>query len=100
MSQADKLRAKAGRIAEERDLPARSPLRKLAAKPVRSTVDLAPGEHAGLKAWCGQTAVDLGRARVTTQEVLRALVGRLLTDEALAQAIRSDLGGIPAGSQR
>jgi hypothetical protein len=97
---AEELRAKAGRIAEERDLPERSALRKLAAKPVRATVDLAPGQHAKLKAWCGETAVEFGRARVTTQDVLRALVDRLLRDEALAEAIRDDLGGVAAGGQR
>jgi hypothetical protein len=35
--------------------------------------------------------VELGAARVTGQDVLRALVARLLTDETLARTIRSDL---------
>lgn len=91
MSRADDLRAKAGRMAEQRGLPADSTLAKLHVKPVRSTVDLSAERHAELKAWCGQTAVELGRARVTTQDVLRALVGRLLTDDALARTIRDDL---------
>ena len=97
---AAKLRSKAGRVAEERNAPEGSALRKLAAKPVRATVDLSPSQHARLKAWCGETAVEFGRARVTTQDVLRALVDRLLRDEALAAAIRDDLGGAAAGGQR
>jgi hypothetical protein len=91
MDRAEKLRAKAERIADQRGVRAGNPMRKLAAKPVRSTVDLPSGQHARLKVWCGQTAVELGRARVTTQEVLRALVDRLLADEKLAEAIRGDL---------
>jgi hypothetical protein len=97
---AGRLRSKAERLAEERNLPEGSALGKLAAKPVRATVDLSPGQHARLKAWCGQTAVEFGRARVTTQDVLRALVDRLLNDEALAAAIRDDLGGFAVSDQR
>jgi hypothetical protein len=96
---AGKLRSKAERIAEERNVPEGSALRKLAAKPVRATVDLSPGQHAALRAWCGQTAIELGRARVTTQDVLRALVDRLLSDEALAAAIRDGLSGVAASDQ-
>jgi hypothetical protein len=87
----EELQGKAAKIAAERNLPTGSPLRKLAAKPVRCTVDLTPGQHARLRAWCGDSAVELGRARVTTQDVLRALVDLLLADELLTRAIREEL---------
>jgi hypothetical protein len=60
-------------------------------KPVRSTLDLPPAVHRDLQAWLGESAVRLGRARVTKQDVLEALVRRLLHDETLAKLILSDL---------
>jgi len=60
-------------------------------KPVRRTVDLSPTDHAGLTNWCSTTAVEIGAARVTGQDVLRALVSRLLHDEDLAEQVRADL---------
>jgi hypothetical protein len=95
---ADRIREKAARLQQRQtetaeDRPAR-PAPTAAAvhtKPVRSTVDLPPVQHAALKSWCGETAVEIGRSRVTTQDVLRALVARLLTDETLARKIRHDI---------
>lgn len=60
-------------------------------KAVRQTVDLTASQHATLVAWCGETARQLDRARVTKQDVLATLVQRLLTDETLARKVRADL---------
>jgi hypothetical protein len=99
VSKADELRQKAARLrsvsAEPTeavtDHPAPPTAPPVRAKPVRNTVDLSPHHHASLKAWCGETAVSIGSSRVTGQDVLRALVARLLTDETLARKIRDDL---------
>lgn len=95
MSRADEIRAKAARqkareqiSPTERPAPAAPAVR---AKPIRSTVDLPSGRHFSLKEWCTETATELGHARVTTQDVVNALVHRLLTDETLARKIRQDL---------
>jgi hypothetical protein len=58
---------------------------------VRRTVDLSPIEHRQLAVWCAEAAAELGRARVTGQDVLRALVVELLADDALARRIREGL---------
>ncbi len=60
-------------------------------KPVRRSVDLSPAYHAKLTQWCAETADVIGTARVTGQDVIRALVARLLMDESLARRIRDDL---------
>ena len=60
-------------------------------KPVRRSVDLSPTYHAELTQWCAETANIIGTARVTGQDVIRALVARLLMDESLARGIREDL---------
>jgi hypothetical protein len=106
MSRQDELRAKAERLKQRQEAKTtgggespvvghREERTPVAAnphvKPIRNTVDLPPVKHAELKSWCGETAVMVGRSRVTTQDVLRALVGRLLTDETLARKVRDDL---------
>ncbi|MFI6069947.1 hypothetical protein ACIA47_32450 [Micromonospora sp. NPDC051227] len=107
MSKADELRAKAARVAARTaptKLPAQSAVTPSApaetyiptvaaplAKPVRSTVDLAPDQHRRLQAWINDAAVTLGRARLSKQEVMTALVRRLLADDQLAAAIQQDL---------
>jgi hypothetical protein len=55
---------------------------------VRRTVDLSPTEHRQLAVWLNEAAAELGRARVTGQDVLHALVVELLSDDALARRIR------------
>lgn len=103
MSRADELKAKAARIkdrqaetskdtvtAEDRERHL-APVAAPKATPIRSTVDLSPVRHQQLKSWCGETAVMIGKTRVTTQDVLRAFVARLVTDETLAEKIREDL---------
>lgn len=65
--------------------PARAP------KPVRLTVDLTPDQHAQLQRWCLDAAPHVGQPRVAGQQVLRALISRLLTDEGLARQITADL---------
>jgi hypothetical protein len=55
---------------------------------IRHTVDLSPVEHRRLAVWCAEAAAELGHARVTGQDVLRALVVELLSDDALADRIR------------
>ncbi|MGH3852096.1 MAG: hypothetical protein ACRDR6_01080 [Pseudonocardiaceae bacterium] len=60
-------------------------------KPVRRSVDLSPTYHLKLTQWCAETAELIGTARVTGQDVIRALVARLLMDESLARRIRDDL---------
>jgi hypothetical protein len=72
----------------ERSLPAAPAVRT---KPVRSSIDMPPSRHASLKAWCGETAVMLGKSDLPKNDVVNALVSRLLTDETLARKIRDDL---------
>jgi hypothetical protein len=60
-------------------------------KPVRRAVSMSAADHGDLNWWCAAAAAELGMARVSGQEVLRALVVRLLTDPTLVRQIRSDL---------
>lgn len=69
-------------------LPGTPAIRPPRVRDVRRTVDLSPVEHRQLAIWCAEAAAELGRARVTGQDVLRALVCELLADDALARRIR------------
>lgn len=92
-----KARQQAGHQAPGHDVPAtghrhdQGGAEPVLAKPVRSTLDLPPAVHRDLQAWLGEAAIRLGRARVTKQDALEALVRRLLVDEPLAKLILSDL---------
>lgn len=57
-------------------------------KPVRQTVDISPARHVALAQWRMETAVQLGRTRLSAQEVLSSLIGVLLTDETVARRLR------------
>jgi hypothetical protein len=61
---------------------------------IRRSVSLSAKDHVELCVWCDETAARIGRARVTRQDVFRALVARLLTDETVANGIRDDLADI------
>ncbi|WP_435874629.1 hypothetical protein [Nocardia vinacea] len=63
-----------------------------AARTVRRTVDLSADTHRALAIWQGDTAAELGVARVTGQDVLIALIDRLLSDDDLAADIRTAIG--------
>ena len=56
-------------------------------KNVRRTVDLSPSAHRALDGWQSVVAERLGLARVTGQEVLAALVDRLLSDDELGEQV-------------
>jgi hypothetical protein len=57
----------------------------------RRTVDLTPGQHRALDIWQREAADRLGRARVTGQEVLTALIDQLLSDPRLSAEITRSL---------
>jgi hypothetical protein len=69
-------------------------------KDVRSTVDVPANHHAAFKAWCAEIAPQIGRARVTTQDVLRYVVTRIVTDGQYADQLREELRRDYARRQR
>lgn len=73
------------------DTPAVQLTEPVRTKPVRRSVDLSPSYHARLTQWCADTADEIGVTRVTGQDVIRALVARLLADQTLARRIRADI---------
>jgi hypothetical protein len=92
---AERIAAKAARLAGQNAASTPVPVQEqqVNVKPVRSTVDLSPLQHTKLKTWCTDAAVQLGRARVTTQDVMRTMVDLLLEDEELAEQVRRGIVG-------
>lgn len=76
---------------ETEETPKQRPAPPQRTRPVRQTVDLAPDRHAELAAWRLDTALQLGRTRLTTQDVLSAAVEALLEDETVARRVRARL---------
>jgi hypothetical protein len=60
-------------------------------RPVRLTVDVAPADHAALARWCLDASGELGVARVHGQELIRALLHRVLHDVELRDAVTADV---------
>lgn len=60
-------------------------------KDIRKNVDLSPDQNDRLGDWQRAAARELGVARVTAQDVLVALVERLLADPDLDAQIKKDL---------
>lgn len=60
-------------------------------KPVRLTVDIPPADHAALVRLAVDAATQLGATRVPGQELVRALIHRMLSDPQLQQQIVADV---------
>lgn len=95
MSRAEELRARGSAI-QARDRPAvveepAAPPAPARTRPVRQTVDLSPGRHTELATWRLDTALQLGRTRLTTQDVLAAAIDALLEDDVVARRVRARL---------
>lgn len=58
---------------------------------IRKNVDLSPDQNDRLADWQRSAARELGVARVTAQEVLVALVEKMLSDPNLGQQIKQEI---------
>lgn len=58
---------------------------------VRQTVDITTRRHAQFAAWRMETALALGRNRLSVQDALAALVDAVLFDETVARHVRVQL---------
>jgi len=92
-SAADRLRARADEIRDREQQPVAEPAPAgerppPRTRPFRQTVDIPPAQHLALAQWRMETAVQLGRSRLTNQDVLSATISVLLEDESMARKVR------------
>ena len=93
-SPADLADRRAGRV-----LPA-PVAHEVEAKTYRQTVDLSGEHHAALTEWRTRMAVELGRSRLTTQDVLSALVAVLLDDADVTARVVDHIRATPERRRR
>jgi hypothetical protein len=60
-------------------------------RPVRLTVDVSPADHAALAHLALDAAAQLGLARVHGQEIVRALIHRMLNEPDLQTRVLADI---------
>jgi hypothetical protein len=60
-------------------------------RPVRLTVDVSPADHAALAHLALDAAAELGLARVHGQEIVRALIHRMLSEPDLQALVLADI---------
>lgn len=90
-------RDRAQAVEQEPALPAPQPPASPDAKR-RQTVDLTESDHIKFARWRMETAVALGRTRLTTQDTLAALVQVLLDDETVARRVRARIADQQSGT--
>lgn len=60
-------------------------------RPVRLTVDVSPADHAALARLALDAAAELGLARVHGQEIVRALIHRMLSEPDLQRRVLAEV---------
>ena len=110
MTRADDLAAKAARLRARQAPTGQAPTPDPAAtsvpqyvsssvppvrsRPVRLTVDVSPADHAALLRLTVEAAAQLGLTRVHGQEIVRALIARMLTDADLQARVLADVAQV------
>lgn len=94
MTTGDSIRANAAKVRRRREQESAvtetraEPTPAVRTRRVRRTVDLTVNRHRELGHWCDEQADQLGLTRVTSQDVLSALVDELLDNEAVQDAVQ------------